>query len=251
MNKLFYRFLFLLVLTPVVTFSQEIAALQKEAEKLEVTSQEQAFKKYQEILNIQPVNVNALCKCSELCSSIGHRQTNNASKLDYFKAARHFAELALRVSPTNSEANFVMAIATGRLAMVLGGRKKIEAVNEIKKYAELSIKYDPNNFKPYHVLGKWHYEVSTLSGFERTAAKIFYGGLPPASMKMAIYYYDKSRALNPEFALNYLELAKAYNQDGQRNKAVENLNRLMTIPNKTQDDPRIKEEGRKLMAQLK
>lgn len=251
MNKLFYSILIFFLSAPFLANAQDIASLQKDAEKLEITNQELAFKKYQEILSIQPININALCKSSELCSSIGHRQTNNPSKIDYFRAARHFADLALRVNPTNSEANFVMAIAVGRMAMVLGGRKKIEAVNEIKKYAELSIKYDPNNFKPYHVLGKWHYEVSTLSGFERTAAKIFYGGLPPASMKMAIYYYDKSRQLKPEFALNYLELAKAYNQDGQRKKAIEYLTKLMTIPNSTEDDPRVKEEGKKLMNALK
>lgn len=249
--KSFVYILFYLFLLPAENFAQDINALQKEAERLEATSQEEAFKKYQEILTIQPVNLNALCKASELCSFIGNRQATKSAKLSYFRAARRYAEVALRINPNSSEANFVMAVAMGRTALISSGREKIEAVNDIKKYAELSIKANPNNFKPYHVLGKWHYEVSDLSSIERGAAKMLYGGLPPASIKESIMYYEKSRSLNPDFALNYLELAKAYHRNKQDDKAKELLTKLATMPVRTQDDPRVKEEGKQLLQQLK
>jgi tetratricopeptide (TPR) repeat protein len=239
------------LLSPVENFAQDIAALQKEAEQLEITSQEEAFKKYQEILKIQPININALCKSSELCSSIGHRQATKPNQASYYRAARKYAEIALRLNPNHSEANFAMAMATGRMAQISSGKQKIEAVNDIKKYAELCVKADPNNFKGYHVLGKWHYEVSDLSGIERGAAKMLYGGLPAASIQDAIRYYEKSRSLNPGFALNYLELAKAYHRSKQDDKAVDMLNKLATMPVKTQDDTRVKEQGKKLLKELK
>jgi tetratricopeptide (TPR) repeat protein len=247
-KNLFYT-LFLLAV-PVLCFAQDIAALQKEAETLELSSDEAAFKKYQEILHIQPLNLIAICKSSELCSAIGHKQTVKTLKIDYFKTARRYAELALKLSPNNSEANFVMAIAMGRMALVLGGREKIEAVNDIKKYSELSIKYNPSNYKPYHVLGRWHYEVSDLNGFERTAAKIFYGGMPPASLKEAIYNYQKSMSLSPEAKVNYTELAKCYVRNHQNDMAKELIKKLMTMPDKTPADLRIKEEGKKIMRGL-
>ena len=237
----------LLYLVPFLCIAQDISALQKEAERLEPASEENAFLKYQEILKLQPGNMTALCKSSELCSSIGRRRATKEQKLVYFKAAQKFAGQALHVNPNSSEANFVMSIAMGRMALVLGGREKIAAVDQIKKYAELSIKCDPGNYKPYHVLGRWHYEVSNLSGFERTFAKLFYGGVPPATLKEAIYNYEKSRSLVPELKVNYMELAKCYYRNSEKQKALDYLRKTIAMPNKMQDDTRIQEDAKELL----
>jgi FimV-like protein len=229
---------------------QDISALKTEAEKLEGNNLEAAFKKYQDILAAQPLNLNALCKSSEICSSLGHRQISKNSRLDYYQAGKRYAEIALRINPNYPDANFVMAVAMGRLAMVLGGRQKIEAVNDIHKYAEKAINLDPKNYKAFHVLGKWNYEVSSLNGMERTAARIFYGGLPPASISDAIRYYEISRSLNPDFNLNYLELAKAYLHIHQKEQARILLNHLMGMPLHLEDDGRVREEGQKLLQNL-
>lgn len=243
-------FAYLLIFT-LTTLSQNIADIQKEAEKLEISDQDAAFSKYQEILKISPTNMNALCKSSELCSSIGHRQAKKEDKISYFKAARKYAEIALRINPNNPDANFAMSVAMGRMALITGGRQKIEAVNDIKKYADLAIKNDPKNFKAYHVLGKWYYEVSNLNSVERTAAKILYGGIPPATLKESIDYYEKSKSLNPAFALNYLELARAYHRKKLKNKALGELLTLEKLAIAAHDDARVKEEGRKLLSELK
>jgi len=237
----------LLYLVPFLCIAQDISALQKEAERLEPASEENAFLKYQEILKLQPGNMTALCKSSELCSSIGRRRATKDQKLVYFKAAQKFAGQALHVNPNSSEANFVMSIAMGRMALILGGREKIAAVDQIKKYAELSIKCDPGNYKPYHVLGRWHYEVSNLSGFERTFAKLFYGGVPPATLKEAIYNYEKSRSLVPELKVNYMELAKCYYRNSEKQKALDYLRKTIAMPNKMQDDTRIQEDAKELL----
>jgi hypothetical protein len=252
MERLVKYVLLLLISLPTIPstiLSQDIAALQKEAEKLELTSQEAAFSKYQEILKLSPTNLNALCKSSELCSSIGHRQSKKEDKIAYFNAARKYAEIALKLNGNYAEANFAMSVAMGRMALISSGRQKIEAVNDIRKYAEKALKSDPSNFKAYHVLGKWHYEVSALSQVERTAAKILYGGLPPASLKESIQYYEKSKSLNASFVLNYLELAKAYHRNKLSDKAIKELSALQGIKNSSPDDSRVKEEAKKLLEQ--
>ncbi|MBS1567769.1 MAG: hypothetical protein JST39_25520 [Bacteroidetes bacterium] len=246
MRSLLY-FLFVLLLLPAHEFAQDIAAIQKEAERLEPSNQEESFKRYQEILRLQPANLNALCKCSQLCSTIGHRQAAKATQISYFRLARRYAETALRLQPNNSEANFSMALAMGRIALISGGREKIEAVNDIRHYAEIAVRNDPDNFKAWHVLGKWHYEVSNLNALERTAARIFYGGLPSASLQQSIACYEKSRSLRPDFLLNYLELARAYHRNDQDAKAIELLNKVMAMPNKLQDDARVREEAKQLL----
>ena len=249
MKSLVYIVFFFLVVPAVMT-AQDITALQKEAERLEPASQEESYKRYQEILQLQPANINALCKSSQLCSSIGHRQASKSAQISYFKTARRYAETALRLQPAGSEPNFVMALAMGRIALISSGREKIEAVNDIRHYAEAAVRADNSNFKAWHVLGKWHYEVSNLNAFERTAARLLYGGLPPSSFQESIMYYEKSRTLNPDFALNYLELAKSYHRIDQNGKAIELLNKLMALNNKIQDDPQVKAEGRQLLKEL-
>jgi tetratricopeptide (TPR) repeat protein len=232
---------------PFLCVAQDVNALQKEAGRLEPFSEEKAFSRYQDILKLQPANINALCKSSELCSNIGRRETVKEKKVSWFTSAKKFAETALRVNPNSSEANFVMSIAIGRMALVLSGREKIAAVDDIKKYAERSIKCDPNNYKPYHVLARWHYEVSDLSFFERGVAKLFYGGVPPASLKEAIYNYEKCRSLVPDLKVNYLELAKCYHRNDEDKKALDMLTKAITMPDKTQDDIRVKDEAKQLL----
>jgi len=237
---------------PFHSNAQDINLLTKEAEKLESSFREyDALQKYKEVLRHQPINLNALCRASDLCSRIGHREESKAKRADYYKAARTYAEVALKVNPQSAEANFVMAVAMGRMAMISSGKDKVQYVNEIRKYAETTLKYDPNSFKAYHVLGKWNYEVSNLSPVERALAKLLFGGIPKASLQDAIRYYEKSKSLESSFALNYLELAKAYHRNRQDDKAKELLKKLETLPNKIEDDARIKQEGKELLKELK
>lgn len=244
--------IWLLLILPINALSQDLAVLSKEAEKLELAFREyDALQKYIEILRHHPTNVAVLCRASDLCSRIGHRQSNKVKKTDYFKAAKTYAELALRLNPQSAEANFVMSVAMGRMAQISAGKEKVQYVNEIKRYAENTLKYDPNSFKAYHVLGKWNFEVSNLTSIERGFARLLFGGLPKASLQDAIRYYEKSRSLEPTFAINYLELAKAYHRNKENNKARELLKKLETIPNRIEDDVRIKKEGQDLLKSLK
>ena len=224
----------------------------REAQQLESSFREnEAFAKYLDVVRAQPTNLTAICKCSELCSRIGNRQADKAKKIDYFKAAKTYATAALHVNPNNSEANFVMAFALGRQTLISSGKERIAAVKDIRYYADLAVKLDPGNFKAYHVLGKWNYEVSNLSLTERSLAKWIYGGLPKASLQEAILDYEKSLSLNPNFLLNYLELSKAYIRNNERRRARETLEKMMPLPNQMLDDTRIKEEGRQLLRELK
>ncbi len=210
----------------------------------------EALKTYQEVLHLQPVNLIALCKSSELCSVVGNQEKNQNTRETYYEAARKYAEIALKVNPRWSDANLMMALAMGRMALISGGRDRIKAVNEIRTYAEKAILYDPGNYKAYHVLGRWCYEVSKLGFFERTAAKILFGGVPKSSFAEAIRYYEKSRSIAPDFSLNYLECAKAYEKNGQLPQAILFLKQLQTMPPVTDVDVEVLQEGKLLLAKL-
>ena len=231
--------------------AQDIPTLMQQGAALERSFRDQeALSKYSEVLEKDPANVTALCKVSQLYNVLGKRQPTKEKQKEYYIKALNYATLALKDAPNNSEANFSMAMSKGRIALVSSGEEKIRAIKEVKAYADKCIQLDPQNFKGYHVLGKWYYEVSDLNFLEKWLVKTMYGSLPDATLMDAIRCYEKSRQLNPSFLLNYLELAKAYKRNEEDDKARRLLQQLQVLPPTASDDPKIKALGKKMLDDL-
>ncbi|MBV8252499.1 MAG: tetratricopeptide repeat protein [Chitinophaga sp.] len=241
----------LLLLATLVTKAQTVEEMVTQAKQLETQMKEQeAFDKDKEILKIQPTNLDALVQASEMASRIGNRQKDKSTKTTWFNQAKDYAAAALKVNPNSAPANYAMAVAMGRMALISGAKEKVAASKDVKKYAELAIKFDPKMGPAYHVLGKWNYEVANLNVFERGAAKMLFGGLPDGSLANAITNYEKCRQLDPGFILNYYELARAYKANDQSDKAIEVLKKALTLRNITYDDASIKADCQKMLNDL-
>ena len=235
---------------PSLLFSQDPNQLLKEAQVQESLFHEnEAFLKYAEIVKYDPANLLALWKCSELCSRIGARQTDKDKMRPYFFAAKNYATAALGVNQNSSEANCAMAFALGRISRVSTTRERIIRAKDVKHFAENAIRLDPSNFRAYHILGRWNYDVSDLSMAERSFARVFYGKLPNASLEEAISDFEKSRTLYPGFILNYYELARSYHRLGQDKKAIAYLRVLLGMPDLIYDDIRVKVIARQLLTE--
>jgi tetratricopeptide (TPR) repeat protein len=242
----------LLSILPFENNAQDLNAVLNEAKHLETTFKDQeALDKYLEALRYQPTNLTALVKSSELYSKLGKRQSTKDKQKQFYISAKTNAQKALQVNPNSSDANFVMAVAIGRVTQIASGDEKIKGVKDIKSYAEKCIRLDANSYKGYHVLGKWHFEVSNLSSVEKWLVKVAFGSLPEASLDDAIRNYEKSKQLSPGFLLNYLELAKAYRRKDKDKKAVEYLEALLKLPDVTSDDATIRREAQKLLKEYK
>ena len=240
-----------LLLTTGILFAQTADELVTQAQQLEKEMKEnQALAKYRDAIKIQPDNVAALTGASELCSREGYRQKDEKEKTRNYDDARTFADQAIKLAPENADANYVMAVAMGRKAMISGAKDKVAASKEVKRYAELAIKFNPNYAKAYHVLGKWNYEVANLNTFEKAAAKMLFGGLPDGSLTAAISNYEKCRKLDPSIVLNYMELARAYKENDEEGKAIDVLKKAVTLRSVYQDDANIKSECKKMLEGL-
>ena len=246
-----FRFLVFIIAMLSAGFSasaQDPKFILKEAQRLEhIPNEKASLEKYKELLKLQPLNLTALVKCSELSSRIAGREPTAAARESFNQAAIIYARTAYKHFPNDDNANVAMAIAIGRTMLRKSNKEKLSIAREVKQYTDAALKINPNNFKAWHVLGKWHYEIVNLSAMERTLAKVFLGGLPTGSLKKSIASYEKARTLNPEFALNYLELARAYDKDNNRAKALQLLKALMQLPMQTEDDPRIKKNAGNLI----
>jgi tetratricopeptide (TPR) repeat protein len=244
-------FFLLLAAISLCTYAQTEQQLLTKAHQQEAAINENgAFETLKQVLRINPRNYYALWKISEYCSRIGNRQATKEKKQAFFNAGKAYAESAIKINPNGADGYYALAVAMGRYALAQSGKEKINAVKEIRSNAEKAIRLNPNHGRAWHVMGKWHYEVSNLGIMEKAGVRLMYGGLPEASLKESIQAYEKAKSLEPNFALNYLELAKAYNRNDETTKAIECLRKLPSLPNKTQDDTRIKTEGAALLKKL-
>jgi len=242
----------LLSFITVSAFAQDVAVVIKEAENLDYKLKEpEALEKYKQALVLDPNNMKALIRATELSCSIGGRETDKKNKKLQYESALAFAQRALAVDAKNADANYAMAFASGKMTDVETENKKIVAyIKDTKKYADAALAINPSHGKANYVEGKWNIEMENLSGIKKTAVKLFYGGLPESSVEKAIEYMEKCRISEPYFVLNYLDLAKAYNQDNRPPKAIEVLQKLVKLPLRTADDAAYKAEGQKMLQDL-
>ncbi len=229
--------------------SQDINILLKEASNFErVQKENEALEKYKLVLTQDPVNLKALVKATELSASIGGRQPDKNNKRLFYETALSYAKRAWQSDSNHADAAYAMAMIAGRMTDIETENKQIVAfVKDIKLYADKALSINPDHAKANYTLGKWHYEMVTLSGLKKAAVKLLYGGLPSGDLEKAISYMEKCKTLEPYFALNYLDLAKAYKEARQPAKAIEVLNKLVKLPVRTGDDPAIKAEGAKML----
>jgi hypothetical protein len=235
----------------MTAWSQDINVLLKEADNLEKQQKEtEALEKYKLILLQEPTQLKALVKSAELNASMGARADKNGKRL-YYETAFSFANRAFQADSSQADAAYAMAMASGKMTEVETENKKLVAyVRDVKYYADKAIALNPNHAKANYTMGKWHYEMANLSGLKKAAVKMLYGGLPPGTMEEAIQYMEKCKTLEPYFAANYLDLAKAYKDDHKPAQAIEVLNKLVKLPTRTTDDIALKAEGAKLLASM-
>lgn len=241
---------FILCCISLTAFGQTEALIKKADAYEAALNEAAALEAFKQVIKVAPTNFYAQWKASELCSRLGKRQPTKQQQQEYYAAGKAYAANAIRINPNAADGYYVMAVAMGRLALSQSGKERINSVKDIRSYAEKAIKINPKHGRAWHVLGKWHYEVTNLGFIEKAGLKIIYGGLPPASLEESIRDYERAKLYEPNFALNYLELAKAYKRADLNDKAIELLRKLPSIPNKTADDAHIKSEGAKLLREL-
>ncbi len=232
--------------------AQDIVILAKEADNAERQLKEpEALAKYKQILVLEPNQIKYLVKAAELEVAIGGREKDEKNKRLLFESAMAYAQRALAIDPNNADANYAMATVSGKMTdLDIENKKIVTYVKEVKQYADKALSINPNHARANYTLGKWHYEMVTLSGIKKAAVKLFYGGLPNGDLDKAILYMEKCRTLEPYFVTNQLDLAKAYKESRQPAKAIEVLEKLVKMPNRSFNDIAMKAEGAKILASL-
>ncbi len=232
--------------------AQTPESLLAEGKKLEQRYKDSAaFEVYKQVILIQPTNLKGLVKCAELSCTLGSNQKDILKKRSFYEEAKKYADKAIKLNVKDAETNYIMAVCYGKMLEIEKNKEKVvDYIKQAKIYGDAAVVADKNFGKAWHLLGKWHYELITLSDFKKAAIKVFFGGLPYTNIDTAIAYMEKCKTLEPYYCINFLDLAKAYNYRQRFEKAIANLQQLAKLPTRKADDKNYKTEGAALLQKL-
>lgn len=160
---------------------------------------------------------------SDGCPTIEERRAQIGKALGY-------AQRAAGLQPGNAVNVLSLAICHGKLAACSDVREKIAYSRMVRDEAERALALDPKYAWASHVLGCWNYEVASLNGLESACARVFYGGLPPASFEAAIQMLLRSVELDPRDPAHFIELGFAYRAAGMEHEAESEFRRGLSMP---------------------
>lgn len=167
-------------------------------------------------------------------------------KKELFKKGLKWSYLAL-AEDTLDDVNYeVVSMAYAAAISVASLKGKAKMADSVRIYAEKSIELNPNNDRSYHILGRWHYEVSKLSWFLRTLSKIVFNDSPEGSFQKAIGYFEHAIEISDLVVHRYF-LGLAYLEKGNKKEALNNFEYLQNLPLVQHNDAFFKEKAKKLI----
>ncbi len=206
---------------------------------------------YLEALDLEPDGDEALWRAARTHADVGKAlESRDARKAKQeYRLGEGLARRAVEQAPDSADAHFVLALCVGRLALFEGGKTKIRLSKEVKSEAKRAIALDPRHDGAYHILGRWHYGIATLSWLLRAFAKIIYGGVPPgASLEAAADMFGKAIGIDGAQPMHRLEYARTLIRLGRKAEAREQLRTCVELKPVRWDDAENQAEAARLLA---
>lgn len=232
-QTLLASFIFFQLFFPQVVFANEgTSAASPNAEKLEALGDllqeaevdyqardipgraDRAIKTYRRILQIDPLQIEALWKLSRSLQWQGDREHAKDEKLKLYREAEQLAKTAVSLDESSVGAQLMLGIVYGQIADTQGTIQAIFLVSPIKKAMQAVLKADPENDVAHHVLGVLYRKLPGLFG---------------GSLEKSIAHFKQAIHGNPLRTRHYLELAKSLDEAGKKAEAIARLEKLFEI----------------------
>lgn len=212
---------------------------------------EKALENYFRAEKLNPDSYEANWKLSRAYVDVGETLNDEDKRAEYYNESEKFARAAIKINPEGSDGHLFLSIALGRVALDAGAKQRIKMSKEIKKEADLAIRFNPNNDTAYHVLGRWNRKISNLSFIEKGFADLFLGGVPEgASNEAAVNNFKKAIELNPTYVNHYLELGITYEMMGEDQLAIEAFKKCLELSPSSAKDAKHKEVAKEHLDDL-
>lgn len=242
--------LFMPGLLPGLKAQSAVDAMQRGAALEKRNKTAEALKAYLEAEKILATDARLMVRIAIQYSYLMTDATDPGEKARLGKLSLAYAEKAVKLDPNLCDAHLSVAICQGKLLPLMGIKEKISTSRIIKSAADRAVILDPDNDLAWHILARWHQQLSIITGFKKAFAELVYGTLPKASSEDSVTYFKRAIALNPSRLMHYIELGRTYAQMGETKKALEILKKGLAMPDREKDDPDTKKRGKETLQKI-
>ena len=210
----------------------------------------QALAAYQKALAENPKDAEILRKVAKQYVELALDAPGKAEKLRLARLGYDTALEAKGLDPNNPEGRATVAIAAARLGFYSDAKTKLELSKVVKQEASEAVRLKPGYALGWHMLGRWHYEISSLNPLLKTVAEAIYGKMPSASYEEAVRCLAKAAQIDPNNALFQAELGRGYLALGKKEEARPALEKSLPLPRRTKDDGQAQQRAKAALREL-
>jgi hypothetical protein len=177
------------------------------------------------------------------------RKADRGRRDSLFRVAEAKARRAVALAPRDARTLFALGLVLGNTAMTRGLRDRLRYAKEVYDLAERALGANSSHGGAHHLLGRWHYEVLQLSGFQRFLARTLLGGgvLGKARWEEARAHLARAVVLDSTRIYHRLDYARVLWAMNQRDAARAELLRIEGLPNRVPLDTMYRREAAELM----
>ncbi len=195
---------------------------------------DEALTHYRAALALDSLHYEANWKASQALVDIGKQLPNSqrARRDSLFEQGLALAQRAVRVNSRGADGHFMVAVATGRVALTKGARDRVRYAGVVREEALRALELNPRHDGAMHVLGRWNAEIMRLPGITKMFAKAFLGAsiFNQASWANAEMYFDQAIGIDPNNLYHHLDLAEALVDSDSPGRAVAHLELVGQLP---------------------
>ncbi len=239
-----------------ISFAQSVDELIKEGDQFVAEFQHQkALDTYLKAEKLSPDNWEVLWRISRAYVDLGEKMpTKTDAQKDeqekIYKKSLEYADRAVKLAPNQSITYVRRAIANGRIALFEGVFSAIGTVKDVKADCEKAIQIgNGGNYVQalaHYVLGRTHLKVCEKAYLVRLPLGLGWG-----DTEEAVRLLEIAVKLKPNFRMFMFELAKAYVEEDEYEKAKDILKKIEKAPVQDEDDDVVLSDAKKLYEEIK
>ena len=242
----YYSFLYSIIFTLNLLISSELDKSFHLSDSLYYEgSYKKSFLQVENIYNQNRNNANVVFRMARSIFLKAMAEKNKTKKIDFYYEGFEYAKKALKLDSQNGYVNFWYAAYLGRIGELEGPKQAILNSYEVKKYGMKAIELSPDFDSPYHMMGRWHYELADLNQLERLVASIVYETLPEGSYQESIKFFKDAIEIKPTEIRHHFWLAKTYYTIGKYDLSKKEFKIVLSLKAKDLDDSIMQSESEK------
>ncbi|MFZ2324859.1 MAG: tetratricopeptide repeat protein [Ignavibacteriaceae bacterium] len=239
-----------------VSFAQSVEELLKSGDQYVAEfNHQKALDSYLKADKLSPNNWDVLWRISRTYVDLGENlpdktDEQKAEQEKIYKKALEYADKSVKLGSDKSITYVRRAIANGRIALFEGVFSAIGTVKDVKADCEKAIQLgNGDNYVQalaHYVLGRTHLKVCEKAYLVRLPLGLGWGDTGEA-----VRLLETAVKLKPNFRMFMFELAKAYIEEDEYDKAKDMLKKIEKAPKVDEDDDVVLADAKKLYEKIK